>query len=145
VDGRTSECRVIAVAAGVTFYALLAIFPAIAALISIYGLFADPASMTSQLDTVSGFLPGGAIDVIERIASQGKGTLGFAFIVGLAISLWSANAGVKALFDALNVVYGENEKRSFLRFNVISLGMTIAAIVFLIMALALVAVIPLAL
>jgi len=146
---RITECRVIAVAAGVTFYALLAIFPAIAALISIYGLFADPASMTSQLDSVSGFLPGGAIDVIrdqmERIASQGKGTLGFAFIIGLAISLWSANAGVKALFDALNVVYGENEKRSLLRLNVISLGMTIAAIVFLIMALALVAVIPLAL
>jgi membrane protein len=145
---RITECRVIAVAAGVTFYALLAIFPAIAALISIYGLFADPASMTSQLDSVSGFLPGGAIDVIrdqmERIASQGKGTLGFAFIIGLAISLWSADAGVKALFDALNVVYGENEKRSFLRLNVISLGMTIAAIVFLIMALALVAVIPLA-
>jgi membrane protein len=146
---RITECRVIAVAAGVTFYALLAIFPAIAALISIYGLFADPASMAGQLDTVSGFLPGGAIDVIrdqmERIASQGKGTLGFAFIVGLAISLWSANAGVKSLFDALNVVYAEKEERSLVRLNAISLSLTLAAIVFLIVALAIIAVMPIAL
>jgi membrane protein len=145
VYSRITEGRVLLVAAGVTFYALLAIFPAIAALISIYGLFADPSSIESQSDAVSGFLPGGALDILreqmERIA-QARGTLGFAFLIGLLISLWSANGGMKALFDALNVVYGENENRSFIWLNILSLSFTVAAIVFLIVAVALVAVVP---
>ena len=149
VYARITECRVIAVAAGVTFYALLAIFPAIAALISIYGLFADPGTIAAHLDSIASFIPGGAIEVIrdqmDRLASQGAGTLGFAFVVSLGISLWSANAGIKALFDALNIVYGEKEKRSFVRLNLISLGVTFGAIIFLLVALALVAVVPVAL
>jgi membrane protein len=148
VYARITECRVIAVAAGVSFYALLAIFPAIAALISIYGLFADPGTIATHLDSISSFVPAGAIEVIRdqmtRLASQGAGTLGVAFVVGLGISLWSANAGIKALFDALNIVYGEKEKRGFVRLNAISLGLTLAAIVFLLLALALVAVVPVA-
>src|SRR5438876_9745250 len=72
---------------------------------------------------------------MERIA-QAKGTLGFAFLIGLLISLWSANGGMKALFDALNVVYGEKEKRSFIWLNSMSLSFTVAAIVFLIVAVA---------
>ena len=149
VYARITECRLIAVAAGVTFYALLAIFPAIAALISVYGLFADPGTIAGHLDSISSFVPGGAIDVIReqmtRLASQGAGTLGVAFVVGLGISLWSANAGIKAVFDALNIVYGEQEKRSFVRLNLVSLGLTLAAIVFLLLALALVAIVPVAL
>ena len=149
VYARITECRVIAVAAGVAFYVLLAIFPAIAALIAIYGLFADPGAIASHLDSISSFVPGGAIEVLRdqmsRLAAQGAGTLGLAFIVGLAVSLWSANAGIKALFDALIIVYGEKEKRSFVRLNLISLGLTLAAIVFLLLALGLVAVVPLAL
>jgi membrane protein len=144
-----SECRVLAIAAGVTFYVLLAIFPAIAALVSIYGLFADPATISSQLDAIANFAPGGAIDVIRDqmtlLASQAKGTLGLSLIIGLAVSLWSANAGIKALFDALNVVYGEKEKRSFVRLNAISLALTIGAIVFLLIAIAAVVGIPVAL
>ncbi len=139
VYARITQCRVIAVAAGVSFYALLAIFPAIAALISIYGLFADPATMASHLDSISSFVPGGAIEVIRdemhRVAAQGARTLGLAFVLSLGVSLWSANAGIKALFDALNIVHGEREKRGFVRF-------TLAAIVFLLLALALVAVVP---
>jgi len=146
VYGRITEARVFLVAAGVTFYALLAIFPAIAALISIYGLFADPSSIASQSDAASGFLPGDALNILreqmERIA-QARGTLGFAFLIGLLISLWSANGGMKALFDALNVVYGEKENRSFIWLNIMSLSFTVAAIVFLIVAVALVAVVPL--
>ena len=146
VYGRITEARVLLVAAGVTFYALLAIFPAIAALISIYGLFADSSSVASQSDAASGFLPGDAVDILreqmERIA-QARGTLGFAFLIGLLISLWSANGGMKALFDALNVVYGEKENRSFIWLNIMSLSFTVAGIVFLIVAVALVAVVPL--
>ncbi len=97
--------RVMAVAAGVTYYALLAIFPAIAALVSIYGLFSDPATIQEHLNALSGMLPGGATEIIgeqvQRISSQGGGALGFGFIAGLAISLWSANAGMKAIAEAI--------------------------------------------
>ena len=112
-----SEDRIFANAAGVTFYSLLALFPGIAALVSIYGLFADPITIVSHLDTISGFAPGGAIDVLReqltRLAAEGSRTLGVGFLVGLVISLWSANSGIKALFDGLNAVYEETEKRSF--------------------------------
>jgi uncharacterized BrkB/YihY/UPF0761 family membrane protein len=85
------------VADAMKFYALLALFPGIAALVSIYGLFADPTTIVSHLDTISGFAPGGAIDVprqqLTRLAAQGGTTLGVSFLVGLVISLWSANSG----------------------------------------------------
>ncbi len=138
--------RVMSVAAGVTYYALLAVFPAIAALVSIYGLFADPATIQDHLNAMSGILPGGALQVIgeqvQRIASQGGGALGFGFIFGLVISLWSANAGMKAVFDALNIVNDEEEKRSFLRLNLTSLTFTLGAILFIIVALGGIVVLP---
>ncbi|WP_293856444.1 YihY/virulence factor BrkB family protein [uncultured Alsobacter sp.] len=143
------EDRLVSVAAGVTFYLLLALVPGIAALVSIYGLFADPATIRDHLNSLAGVLPGGAVDVvgeqIGRIAGQGRGTLGTAFVTSLLISLWSANAGTKALFDALNVAYDETEKRSFLRLTLVSLGCTLAAVAFLIVALAGVVVVPLVL
>jgi membrane protein len=140
------EDRILANAGGVTFYALLALFPAIAALVSIYGLFADPMTIVNHLDTVSGFAPGGAVDVLReqltRLADQGSTTLGISFLVGLVISLWSANSGIKALFDVLNVVYEEKEKRSFIRLNAITLAFTIGTIAFLLIALACVVALP---
>jgi hypothetical protein len=144
-----SENRILLVAAGVTFYALLAIFPGIAALISIYGLFADPTSIANHLDTIANVAPGGAIDVLHeemtRLASQGGATLGISFLVSLAISLWTANSGVKAIFDALNIVYGEEEKRSFLKLNAITLFVTLGIVVFILLTLAAVVAIPVAL
>jgi membrane protein len=138
--------RIVAVAAGVTFYGLLALFPAIAAIVSLYGLFADPSTINQHLATVSGLLPGGAVDIIseqvKRIASKPSGNLGFAFFSGLAISLWSANAGMKAVFDALNVAYGEEEKRSFVMLNLQSLAFTFAMIAFLLIAVGAIVVIP---
>lgn len=138
--------RVTSVAAGITYYALLAIFPAIAALVSIYGLFADPATIQNHLSAMSGIFPGGAIEIIgeqvKRIASQGGGALGFGFIFGLAISFWSANAGMKAVFDALNIVNDEEEKRSFIRLNLISLLFTLSAILFILFALGGIVVLP---
>ena len=73
---------------------------------------------------------------MTRLAAQGSTTLGISFLVGLVISLWSANSGSKALFDALNVVYGEKEKRSFFRLNAVTLSFTVATIAFLLIALA---------
>jgi membrane protein len=141
--------RIMSVAAGVTYYALLALFPAIAALVSIYGLFADPVTIQEHLNALSGILPGGALDIIReqvtRIAAQGGGTLGVSFVIGLAVSLWSANAGMKAIFDALNIVYDEDEKRSFFALNLQSLGFTLGAIVFLLLAVIGIVVLPIVL
>jgi len=134
------------IAGGVTFFALLAIFPAIAALVSIYGLFADPASLAGQTDQLSGVLPSGAIDVVgdqmRRVSSQGGTALGATFLISLAISLWSANSGMKAMFDALNIVYDEKESRGFFRLNAVSLAFTCLGIVFILIALASVVVLP---
>ena len=138
--------RVIVVAAGVTFYAVLALFPAIAALVALYGLFADPSTITSHLDSIAGLVPAGAIEVIRdqitRVASQGGATLGLTFLVGLLASLWSANAGIKSLFDALNLVYNETEERSFVWLNVISLTFTVLAIAFVLIAIGAIVVVP---
>lgn len=138
--------RVLAVAAGVTFYSLLAVFPAIVALVSLYGLFADTSTISAHLSAISGIMPSGALDVIgeqvKRIASKPHGSLGFGFIAGLAVALWSANAGMKAMFDALNIVYDEKEKRSFIVLNAVSLVFTIAALVVLMLALGAVVVMP---
>jgi membrane protein len=102
-----------------------------------------------QLSNLSSFIPAGAIEVIEdqlrRLASHGEQALGFTFLTGLLLSLWSANAGMKALFDALNIVYDETEKRSFFRLNIISLEFTFGAIVFIMVTLAAVVVLPVAL
>lgn len=138
--------RVLAVAAGVTFYGILAVFPAIVALVSLYGLFADASTIATQLDALKGILPGGALDIIgeqvKRITSKPGGSLGFGFAFGLGVALWSANAGMKAMFDALNVCYGEKEKRNFLVLNAMSLTFTVVAIVVLLLAMAAVVVMP---
>jgi membrane protein len=141
--------RVIVVAAGVTFYSILAVFPAIAALVALYGLFADPATITSHLDSIAGLVPGGAIEVmrdqITRVTSQGSTTLGLTFIVSLLVSLWSANAGMKSLFDALNLVYNESEKRGFFKLNLVSLVFTVLTIVFVLVAIGALVVVPIVL
>lgn len=143
------EDRIVAVAAGVAFYVLLAIVPAIGALVAIYGVFADRATIADHLALLSGILPSGALDVIgeqvRRIAGAGESTLGTAFLIGLGVSLWSANAGMKAIFDALNVAYGETEKRGFVRLTAQSLLFTLAAILFLIAAVGAVVVLPIVL
>lgn len=134
------------IAAGVTYYGLLALFPAVAALVSLFGLFADPATISQQLATLQGVLPEGAIQVIgnqiSRIQAQGGGTLGLYFLIGLAVSLWSANAGVKSVFDALNIVYGEPERRSFVAYNLQTLLFTLGAIAFIIVAIGGIVIMP---
>ncbi|HLH92185.1 MAG TPA: YihY/virulence factor BrkB family protein [Xanthobacteraceae bacterium] len=144
--GNIGSHRIVLVAAGVTFYALLAIFPAIAALVALYGLFADPSRIAAQVDDLSGLLPGGALDVVRdqmtRVAAQGQSKLGLALVIGLAVSLWSANAGVKSLFDALNLVHDEPERRGLVRLNLVSLGVTSAALLFVLIAIGCIVALP---
>lgn len=141
-----SDDRVLALAASVTYYLLLAIFPALAALVSLYGLFADPSDISQHLNTLSGFLPEGAVQVIgdqlQRLTSHRPSTLGFGFVAGLAIALWSTSAGMKALFDALNVVHAEKEKRGYIRLTLTALAFTLGTILFLLIALGAVVVVP---
>lgn len=143
---RFSEDRVTTVAGGVTFFSLLAIFPAIAALVSIYGLFTDPSRLTAQIDALRDIMPGGGVEVVgdqmRRVASQGRSALGTTFLVSLAISLWSANSGMKALFDALNIVYDVQDRRGFFHLNAISLMFTFGAISFILLAVAALVVLP---
>ncbi|MFZ1883662.1 MAG: YihY/virulence factor BrkB family protein [Rhodoplanes sp.] len=138
--------RVTTVAGGVTFFSLVAIFPAIAALVSIYGLFSDPAELTGQVQRLRDVLPGGAVQVINdqmhRVASQGRTALGTTFLISLTISLWSANSGMKALFDALNIVYDVEERRNFLRLNALSLLFTLGAMGFILLSVATLVVLP---
>ncbi len=146
VYGNIGNHRILALAAGMTYYSILAIFPALAALVAIYGFFSDPGSIANHLDDISGFVPGGAIEIareqLTRVATKGDRTLGLTFVVGLSISLWSANAAMKALFDTLNIVYGEQEKRGFVKLNAISLLFTVAAIAFVLIALGAVVAVP---
>jgi len=146
VYANVSKHRVLALAAGMTYYSILAIFPAIAALVAMYGLFADPAAIAQHLDQLAGFLPGGAIDVareqLTRVASNGTQTLGLTFAIGLATSLWSANAAMKSLFDTLNIVHGEEDSRGFVKLNAMSLGFTIGGVAFILAALGSIVVVP---
>ena len=120
-----SDNRLLSVAAGAVFYSLLALFPAVAAFVSLYGLFADPGAIDAHASQLSGILPGGALDVLHeelrRLTANNASNLSVGFIVSLLFALWSANAGMKAIIDALNVAYGEKEKRTFIRLNLVSL------------------------
>ena len=141
-----NDNRLLSVAAGVVFYSLLAIFPAIAAFVSLYGLIADASTIDSNLSLAAGIFPAGAVDIlheqITRLTAKADAKLGLGFVTGLAIALWSANAGMKGIIDALNVVYDEKEKRSFVKLNLLSLLFTVIAILSLMIALAAVVIAP---
>ena len=136
-------------AAGVVFYGLLAIFPAVTAFVSLYGLFAKASTVSDHLALASGFIPSGGVEIIQeqinRITAKGDARLSLAFAFSLGLALWSANAGMKAVIDALNVTYNEKEKRGFIKLNLISLALTIGAILSLLVALGSIVVLPLVL
>lgn len=138
--------RVTLVAAGVTYYLLLAMVPGLAAFVSLYGLFANPATVGDHLAQLSAFVPGGGMEMVrsqlQRLASKDQTTLGFSLVLSLAISLWSANAGVKSLFEAMNVAYDEREARSLIRLNAVSLAFTLCLIVAALLLIGLVVVLP---
>jgi membrane protein len=143
---RFSDDRLLTEAAGITFFTLLAVFPAMTALVSLYGLFADPAAIAQHLETLSNVIPGGGMQILEeqiqRLTAKGHTTLGLGALLGLGVALWSANGGMKALCDALNIAYGEEERRSFLRRTLITLALTIGGILFMLLAMAAVLVLP---
>ncbi|HEX5210378.1 MAG TPA: YihY/virulence factor BrkB family protein [Pseudolabrys sp.] len=141
-----NDDRLLALGAGVVFYGLLALFPAITALVSSYALFADPVTIGTHLAAIASVMPAGAFRIVEeqvgRIVAHGNGGLSAAFLVSLALAVWSANAGMKAIIDALNIVYGVKERRGFFRLNLASLAFTVGAIAAMLLALAAVVALP---
>ena len=145
----TSANRVLSNAGSVAFFTLLAVFPGIAAIVSLYGLFADASTISGHLILLSGILPAGVLglvgDQIKLVAQKGNDTLGGAFAISLALALYSANSGIVALFDALNVVYNEKEERHPVRLYATTFAFTLAAVVFAVLALTGVVALPLVL
>ena len=142
-----NDNRLLAVAAGVVFYCLLALFPAMAAFVSIYGLVSDPSRVDSHLAMVSGILPAGALAVLHeelgRLTANRSSTLSIGLIVSTLIALWSANAGVKSILDALNVANDRKETRSFVRLNLVAFVFTIGGFLAAVFAVSAVVVAPL--
>lgn len=134
------------VSAGIAFNEFLALFPAIIAAISVYGLMADPATVERQVGQLGGFLPADVqailFEQLNSVATASGGALGWALILSILLALWAATRGIKGLMAGLNIVYGEEESRGFFAYNLTALGMTLAAIIFGIIALGLIAAMP---
>ena len=130
--GEISDDRVTLISAGATYYLLLALFPTIVAFVSIYGLFTDPSTVNEHIRMLSGIVPAGGLALIDeqltRLTVQGPTTLGWGLVFSLALALWSSSSGIKTLFEAMNVVYDEREKRSFFAFNLLALLFTVGAL-----------------
>jgi len=146
VKNEQTKDNVDIVAAGVAFYALFSLFPGITALVSIYGLFADPAQVQQHVSSVQGIVPQDMLKIIQEqvssIASASGGKLGFGLVLGILLALWSAAKGMKSMMTALDIVYDEEENRSFIKFNSIALLLTLCAILFMIVSLGLIVAIP---
>jgi len=137
------------IAAGVAFFSMLAIFPLITACLSIYGYFADPTDAYAQLEIVSELLPVEAWSIIstqvQAVASAPTANLGLGIAIGLLIALWSAGSGIRAMMRAMNVAYGETEKRNLATFYALAGSMTLSVTIFLWVALAVIIGVPAAL
>jgi len=141
ITDRISLC-----AAGCAFYATLALFPAISMLVSIYGLAFDPATVGPQLAVLRDLLPPSAFqliaDRVQMLVSKPAGTLTFSLVLSILIALWSASTGTKSILGALNLAYEEREQRSFMRFQLTALGMTLGAILAAVIGLAALVLLP---
>lgn len=134
------------IAAGAAFFGLLAVFPALAAGVALYGLFTDPATVTAHTAQLAGLAPEGARSVLDqqlqRVTAAADRSLGIGAVVALLVALWSSAKGVKSLMRALDIVYDEQEDRGFLKLNGTALLLTLAMLVVVPLCLALVAVLP---
>lgn len=138
--------RVALMAGGVTFYAMLAIVPALIAAMTVWGLVSDPVEVERQVTSFASQLPAGAADLIDsqvgRIAETSSTTLGWTLVVSLLAALWSASSGTKGLMNAINAAYDEPETRGFLKERGIAIALTVGAIFFALILVGLIAVVP---
>ena len=138
--------RVGFVAGGLTFFMILSLFPMLGAFVTVYGLFADPADAWGRLQFLYSVLPAGVAEFIgaqmQRLAENSTGQLTFTLAWTLALSLWTANNGVKQLFYGLNVAYSEVEKRNFFSYNLLCMAFTVSALLAVLLSAALVIGVP---
>lgn len=143
---QVGEDNISVLAAGVAFYSLLSVFPALTALVSLYGLFADPAIVQQQLNDLRDVLPADAISLLSKwlqhLVQRPQSSFGTGLIVSLALSIWGARYATGTMMTALNVAYDEPESRNLLRFNAVALLLTIVLVLFAIASVTLVAVLP---
>jgi membrane protein len=136
-------------AGGVTYYLLLALFPALAALVSIYGLVANPADAAKGVQSLSGMLPPSTVELIggelAQLVSVSSKSLGLGAVIGIVIALWSGVRGMTGIMTALNIAYDQPERRGFVRFNATALLLTVVVIIGGLIALAFIAGLPAAL
>jgi membrane protein len=141
--------RLLSIAGGVSFFALLAIFPAITALVSAYGLFFNTGTIVDDIGQLNDVVPVTVLTIVHeqamRIASNSGQTLSLGLVLGILISLWSAMGGVKAIIDALNVIYEQRESRSLIKLNVVALIFTLFGFATFLLAMAAIVVLPLVL
>jgi membrane protein len=143
-EGKADNVSILA--GGVAFFAFLALFPAMIAALTLYGLVADPATVADQIAQLAQLLPETArpliVDQLNSIAQGSGGALGIGLVVSLLAAIWSASGGTMNLIAATNVAYDEEENRGFLKLRGIALLLTLGAVVFVLLAVALVAVAP---
>jgi membrane protein len=148
VKQRISHDRLSIVAAGVAFYALMAVFPALVALVAVYGLAFDPQQVSDQMAALGSMLPRQASDILlgqlHDLVRTDSTALGLGAIVGVLVALWSASAGIRTAMQALNVAYNEEEKRGFIRFYATALLLTVVALVGVALVIALIVALPIA-
>jgi len=143
-----SQDRLTVVAGSVTYYTLLAIFPALGVFVSLYGLIADVRLVQQQLIQLSTIFPPEAVRLLGeqmlRLANGEAAGLSAAFIISLLLSIWSASAGMKSLFDGLNIAYDETEKRNYVVRTAMTYGFTVALLLFLTLVSAILVAAPIA-
>jgi membrane protein len=134
------------VAAGVAFYSVLALFPALIAMISIYGLFVEPQEAAAQAEQLTDVMPAAAAQLIgdqmRSVAAASSGNLSLSLVISIAVALWSASSGMKALIEGVNIAYDEPETRGFFKLRGLALLLTIGAILVFCMAIGAIAVFP---
>ncbi|MDA3921567.1 MAG: YihY/virulence factor BrkB family protein [Salinisphaera sp.] len=137
------------VAGGVTFYLLLAVFPGLAALVSVYGLVANPADVAKVVQSLSGMLPSSIVGLVDnaltQLASASRPRLGLGAIIGIVIALWSSVRGMAGMMAALNIAYDQPERRGFIRLNATAVVLTLVVVIGGLITFALVAGLPVAL
>jgi len=144
--GEVSEQNLFLIAGGVTYAVLLALFPGLAALVSLYGLVFDTGQIERQVAALSGVLPAETQELLSQqlhsLVQASNGALGFAAMVALLLALWSASRGMSGMITAINIAYEEKESRGFFKLNLMAIGLTLGLLAGGIVAISLVAILP---
>lgn len=146
VSSEVAGDRISIISAGISFYSLLSVFPAIAMLIMVYGLVSDTETARRHVELLSGILPQEAYSILAdqlgRVSSAASGRLGFGLLLSFALAAWGASRAVTALIIAMNVAYDEEERRGVIKLNLVALGLTLGGLCFFALSITAIAAVP---